>query len=269
MEGIADQDYLKNRQYKKPDNLVARQNIHQRFSTNSYGWFRWLFGVLGIGDGERVLEVGCGPANLWITQRDRLPDGVSVVCIDLSQGMLETAKSALKEDDRFTFLCGDAQAISFGDSTFDIVTANHMLYHVPNIQQAVSEIRRVLRSAGRLAAATNGVGHMQELHDLVRRVVPAYLPANESASRFGLENGPAQLSTSFSKIVVKTYPDSLWVTEIEPLVDYIGSMWGLWGFSTTWDEDCQTRIRNELAKEFAGSGGYSIQKSTGIILAEN
>lgn len=269
MEGIANKDYLKNRQYKRPDNLAARQNIHQRFSTNTYGWFRWLFDILGIQNGERVLDVGCGPANLWITQRDRLPEGVRVVCFDLSQGMLETAKSALKGDDRFTFLCGDAQAIPFGDSTFDLVTANHMLYHVPDIQAAADDIRRVLGPGGRLAAATNGLGHMQELHDLVRRVVPAYLPANESASRFGLENGPAQLSASFSKIAVKTYPDSLWVTEIEPLVDYIASMWGIWGSSTSWDDDRETQIRNELVKEFAGSGGCSIQKSTGIILAEN
>jgi ubiquinone/menaquinone biosynthesis C-methylase UbiE len=267
MESISNQDYLRKIQYKNADNLGARVNIHQRFSTNSYGWYRWQYETLGIQAGDRVLDVGCGPASLWLTQRDRLPEGVRVVCVDLSPGMVEAAAAALRNDTRFEFLCADAQAIPFADGTFNRVTANHMLYHVPDIRRAVSEIRRVLHPGGHLAAATNGSGHMQELHDLVRRVEPNYLPANESAARFGLENGLSQLSRAFSKFEVRIYPDSLWVTEIEPLVDYIGSMWGLWG-SLPWDEDLIKRTRNELAKEFEGAGGFAIRKSTGIILAK-
>jgi SAM-dependent methyltransferase len=268
MEGISNQDYLRNKQYRNADNLDARMNIHQRFSTNSYGWFRWQFETLGIRAGDMVLDVGCGPASLWVSQREHLPEGVKVVCFDLSQGMVETAAGVLRGDERFEFLCADAQKIPFLGGTFNVVTANHMLYHVPNIDRAASEIRRVLRPDGYLAAATNGLGHMQELHDLVRKIEPNYSPANESATRFGLENGLAALSGAFSKFQVKIYPDSLWVTEIEPLVDYIGSMWGFWGL-LTWDEDLKKRTRDELAKEFAATGGFAIRKSSGIILARN
>ena len=266
MESISNQDYLKNNQYKNAGNLSARVNIHQRFSTNSYGWYRWQFETLGIRAGDRVLDVGCGPATLWVSQRNHLPEGVRVVCFDLSQGMAKTAEAALQDDARFEFLCADAQNIPFSKGTFNLVTANHMLYHVPHIQRAAAEIRRVLRPEGHLAAATNGLGHMQELHDLVRRIVPTYTPESGSAARFGLENGLAQLSEAFSKFEVRIYPDSLWVTEIEPLVDYVGSMWGLWNLPT-WDEEVKMRTRNELAKEFENAGGFAIRKSTGIILA--
>ena len=266
MEGISNQDYLRNRQYRNADNLGARMTIHQRFSTNSYGWFRWQFETLGIQAGDRVLDVGCGPASLWVTQREHLPEGVKVICFDLSQGMADAAAAALRGDERFEFLSADAQNIPFPEGTFNVVTANHMLYHVPNIGQAAGEIRRVLHPGGHLAAATNGLGHMQELHDLVRRLEPNYSPDNESAARFGLENGLAALSGAFSQFQVKIYPDSLWVTEIEPLVDYIGSMWGLWGY-LTWNEDLKKRARVELEKEFAAAGGFAIRKSSGIILA--
>ncbi len=263
MEGISNQDYLRKIQYKNADNLGARVNIHQRFSTNPYGWYPWQFEILGIQPGDRVLDIGCGPANLWVSQRHRLPAGVVVVCCDLSQGMVETARESLQKDDRFYFLCADAQEIPFPVGTFNIVTANHMLYHVPDIHRAAGEIRRVLQPGGRLAAATNGMGHMQELHNLVRRLEPAYTPDSDSAARFGLENGPALLSGAFSKFEVKIYPDSLWVTEIDPLVDYIGSMWGF----ITRDENLKKRTRDELEKVFEGAGGFAIRKSSGMILA--
>jgi hypothetical protein len=66
---------------------------------------------------------------------------------------------------------------------------------------------------------------------------------------------------------VKIYPDSLWVTEIEPLVNYIGSMRGFWG-SLSWDEKLKSRAEYELVKEFKGAGGFAIRKSAGMILAE-
>ena len=267
MESISNQDYLKNNQYKDADNLGARVNIHQRFSTNSYGWYRWQYEALGIQAGDHVLDLGCGPAYLWVSQRNRLPEGVRVVCCDLSQGMVATAAAALQGDTRFEFVCADAQNIPFAVNTFHLVTANHMLYHVPHIQRAANDIRRVMRPGGHLAAATNGLGHMQELHDLMHRLKPDYMPVNDSASRFGLENGLSELSEAFSKFEVRIYPNSLWVTEIEPLVDYVASMWGLWGLPS-WDKELKMRTRNELAKEFERSGGFAIRKSTGMILSE-
>ena len=43
MSKFTDQNYLKTDQYKDSSNLDARVAIHQRFSTNPYGWFNWVF----------------------------------------------------------------------------------------------------------------------------------------------------------------------------------------------------------------------------------
>jgi ubiquinone/menaquinone biosynthesis C-methylase UbiE len=54
----------------------------------------------------------------------------------------------------------------FGDGEFDVATANFMLYHVRQIDRALSELARV---APHLVATTNGVDHMREMWSLVGR----------------------------------------------------------------------------------------------------
>ena len=63
----------------------------------------------------------------------------------------------------------DIRDLPFEDESFDGVVANHMLYHVPDRPQALAEIRRVLRSAGRVFATTNGGDHLQEIKAFYER----------------------------------------------------------------------------------------------------
>ena len=69
-------DYLKTDQYRDSSNLDARAAIHQRFSTNPYGWFNWVFDVLTkFPDNARILELGCGPGYMWKECARRIPAG--------------------------------------------------------------------------------------------------------------------------------------------------------------------------------------------------
>ena len=54
------------------------------------------------------------------------------------------------------FAVMDAQAIEAEDSSFDLVIANHILYHVPDRRKALSEIHRVLKIGGRAVMTANG-----------------------------------------------------------------------------------------------------------------
>ena len=40
----------------------------------------------------------------------------------------------------------DIQDINFPDETFDVIIANHMLYHIPDLQKALYEVKRVLKT---------------------------------------------------------------------------------------------------------------------------
>ncbi len=111
---------------------------------------------------RRVLEAGCG----WGELAARIADELSaeVVAIDLSPRMVELARQR-GVDARV----GDVQELPFDDGEFDCVTANWMLYHVPDLNCGLAELARVLRPGGRLVAATNGLRHLEELWSLVGR----------------------------------------------------------------------------------------------------
>jgi ubiquinone/menaquinone biosynthesis C-methylase UbiE len=152
-----DPDHLLNEQYRNSGNLDARFEIHERFSTNPYGWHRWVFDQLNLDEHARVLELGCGPAYLWTKNSWRMPQGSAIALTDFSAGMLDDARNALAEDqDHFSFHQMDAQELNFDNGSFDAVIANHMLYHVPDRSAVFAHVRRVLADNGTFFATTNG-----------------------------------------------------------------------------------------------------------------
>lgn len=223
---FTDSSYLQHTQYRTSSNLSARASLHQRFSTNPRGWFDWAFDQLALQPNLKVLEVGGGPGGLWVENLHRLPHGLQVCLSDLSTGMVKEARQALGGHAQFTFANLNIQAIPLPTESFDLVVANHMLYHVPNLPQAVRELGRVLKPGGRLCAATNGRRHMQELHAWLCEFAPGYKShETDVTTNFSLENAAERLAPVFTSVEVRGHENALWVTEVEPLVDYVLSWW--------------------------------------------
>lgn len=264
MAWISDQEYLKSDQYQKPNNLDARMGVHLRFSRNPYGWFRWVFDHLPVREGMRVLELGCGTGALWERNRARIPTNIHLVLSDYSLGMLEETRSILEGGAGFSFAQCDAQALPGRAACFDLVIANHMLYHVPDLPCALREIKRVLTPQGMLVAATNGSEHMLDLYELVRQFDPNIRQDNDSAARFGLENGAVQLKPFFSILEIDTYEDALYVTDASALAAYIISMWG----TGTWTRARAEQLQALISQRINAEGGIFIRKSTGLFVAK-
>lgn len=267
MPSITDQHHLTTQQYQDATNLTARSSLHERYSTNQTGWFVWMFEQLaGLPAQSRILELGCGPAWLWRHNRDRLPAGWRVLLSDLSPGMIEQARANLAELSaaQFEFDVIDAQEIPCGDASFDAVLANHMLYHVPDRPRAFAEIRRVLKPGGQFFAATNGQDHMAEMWEMVLQATGPDRAANRAHLQFGLENGQQQLAPWFSHVEQRDYPDSLLVTEAEPLIAYAASseLWGVQG-----DAAATARLADLIRQRLASQGEIRIRKNTGLFVA--
>lgn len=219
---ISSQKYLRN-QYHNTSNLDARIRLHLECSTNKYGWQRWLYDHIKISSCSNILELGCGPGNLWLENISRIPERSRVVLSDLSPGMLSRAIDNLVNlSPVFRFNLINAQSIPFPAHCFDTVIAHHMLYHVPDQPAALREIRRVLKPDGIFFASTIGSSHMKEVDDLVL----GYEPSFNSRSRqfldvFSLENGFTRLSAFFNRVTLFRYPDALMVTDAKLLAEYI------------------------------------------------
>jgi len=264
MSKYSDQQYLKSEQYKDSSNLDARAAIHQRFSTNPYGWFRWVFDILlKLPGNARILELGCGNAKLWKENADRIPEGWSITLSDLSPGMLDAAWRNLVPTGRaFKFEEIDAQSIPYEDGTFDAVIANQMLYHVPDRPKAIAEIKRVLKTGGRLFTSTVGKDHMKEMMDWYRRVHPSHV-WESIASPFLLETSREQLTPFFSDVRLSRYEDNLEVTELEPIMAYIRS--GVRVLELSGEE--LACLQRDLEKELQEKGHIFISKDSGLFEA--
>jgi ubiquinone/menaquinone biosynthesis C-methylase UbiE len=264
MSKRADQQYLLQEQYHNASNLNARIQLHVRFSTNKYGWHRWIFDHLQLPPTCRILELGCGPATLWQENLDRIPAGWHITLTDFSPGMLQEAQQHLQHSShQFTFARVDAQSIPFEDECFDAVIANHMLYHVPNRTKAFSEIRRVLKPGGRFYASTVGRNHLRELDALIARF--AISQASEIIKpNFVLENGAEEISRWFSDVKLHIYEDELVVTEVEPFVAYVLSTMKGRAFVA----DKLANFRKFLERELAEKGAIRITKASGLFEAD-
>jgi ubiquinone/menaquinone biosynthesis C-methylase UbiE len=262
MSKFTNQQYLKTDQYRDSSNLDARAVLHQRFSTNSYGWFKWVFDtLLKLPEHARILELGCGHALLWKENANRIPAGWDITLSDLSSGMLDAAwRNLVVTGHAFQFKEIDAQSIPFEDETFDAVIANHMLYHVPNRPKAIAEIKRVLKSGGRLIATTVGKGHLKELAVWFRQVNPAF---EAFGNLFTLENGLEQLNQFFSQVRVSRIPDNLHVTEVEPIINYIRSSM----HATEVSGEELAKLRVDLENELKDKGKIFISKDSGLFEA--
>jgi ubiquinone/menaquinone biosynthesis C-methylase UbiE len=256
--------YLRKHQYADPQNLNARILIHSHFSIGTESWADFIFRHLAIEGSMNILALGCGNATQWQINQDRFPSDTRITLTDLSMGMIHPAPPSLLKDHRFSFLCCDIQQTPFLDRYFDRVTANHMLYHVPDILTGLKEVSRVIKPEGIFMAATNGETHMIDLYELLEAFEPAYHPDDAKHTRFSIENGFEILKQVFSEVKFKTYESNLWVTDAQLLVDYVYSMWDA-------EEVIPDASRGEMNQYFQNmidkDGGIFIRKSTGIFLA--
>jgi ubiquinone/menaquinone biosynthesis C-methylase UbiE len=223
---ITDKDYLVSDQYQDASNLDARFELHSRFSANKQGWMQWVFDQLRFSSSSRILDLGCGSAHLWLENLGRIPTGWDITLSDLSPGMVREARENLNDSlGNFEYLVIDVQSIPFEAGSFDGVIANHMLYHVPNIETALVEIRRVLKPGGRFYSTTVGKSHLVELYDLVGQFAQGGNIREEILpEKFLLDNGKAVLSNHFMEVILSRYVDRLIITEAKPLIRYVQSM---------------------------------------------
>jgi ubiquinone/menaquinone biosynthesis C-methylase UbiE len=113
---------------------------------------------LGLTPGQRVLDVCCGSGASAIPAAKIVGPGGSVTGVDLAQNLLELARSKAQQQglENINFQSGDMTLLPFEDDSFDVVVCVFGIFFVPDMESALRELKRVLRTGGKLAITTWG-----------------------------------------------------------------------------------------------------------------
>lgn len=252
-------------QYQNASNISARIRLHEMYSQNQTGWFPWIYHNCKITDGMRILEIGCGDGTLWNENMAKLPQNISAVLSDISEGMLRDVRRRIGSDSRFSFQAFDCHRIPFVSDSFDLVIANHVLFYCDDIAKVCREVSRILVPGGRFLCSTYGASHMQEITALVQEFDSRIqLSGDALYARFGLENGAELLAPYFSEISTQLYDDALYVTDAAPLIEYILSCHGNQNqYLLERYQDFRRFVEKKTLK------GFHITKSAGLFICRN
>jgi SAM-dependent methyltransferase len=198
---------LVRRQYASEDGLAVRRDFQLRFREGPDA-FDAAFAAVAEAEPRRVLEVGCGMGNF--AERVARETTAEVVATDLSPRMVDLA-----QERGLDARVADVQELPFADGEFDCAVANAMLYHVEDLDRALSELARILEPGGQLVAVTIGAEHMGEIWRLV-----GYRQPDRPFSR---ENGAEHLDRHFRRVERRDVDAELVFPDAEAVHRYVES----------------------------------------------
>ena len=128
---------------------------------------------------ERALEIGAGTGYFSLNLLQAGAIGAAT-CTDISQGMLdELSRSAERlglSESVDTARC-DAQELPFPDDSFDLVFGHAVLHHLPDLDAAFREFRRVLKPGGMVAFCGEPSAYGDRLASVPKRAAMRVAPA--------------------------------------------------------------------------------------------
>lgn len=211
--------------YNTGNNLSAKYEVMGKYGISKEMFETWTIDKLNLLGGERVLDIGTGNGRFSIpTSKILKNNGGFMVCCDLTEGVMNSARIQAEQDGLpILHMIADAEKLPFLSDEFDVVMANHMLYHLPDLKKGLKEICRVLRNTGQFLATTNSSRGMPEffaLHQETMHQLHIPFEIKEDPIPFSLENGQAILLEHFNRVKLLTYEAGFKVMDPEPVLKY-------------------------------------------------
>ncbi len=137
-----------NDEYQPFEPAGRRDRIHEKLAVPL------LVKLLGLPQGKRILEIGCG-AGTSLLSLARLCMPTRLVGIDIDDFLLRQANSELKTNHvQAELYQEDVRSMPFADASFDIIIDFGTCYHINRRVKAIREIERVLAPDGIFATET-------------------------------------------------------------------------------------------------------------------
>ena len=259
--------------YASDRNLRIKEETQARYLVPQVDLASWALSTLDWTGVEAVLDIGAGRGSHYERLRRDKPE-LRYFALDLSPQMLRCHPGASQR-----LACADAMRLPYADASFDVVMANDMLYLLADLDSGLQEIKRVLKPAGRLLAATEGLFNLPELQVLLRRAI-ALLSSKGSKvetpappiGAFALENAARILERHFFAVVRHDMPAALHFPDVEPALDYVDSLRGLREYGLPADvhwDDLMLILRQQLTQLSKLMGELELTVVYGAMIASD
>ena len=106
--------------------------------------------ALGLGRGERILDVGVGTGHMAFDMAKATIGHNEIVGIDISDDMLNTCRERCADLPNVSFEMADLYDLPFDEESFDVVLSVQVFEYLEDVQKALLELHRVLKPGGRL-----------------------------------------------------------------------------------------------------------------------
>jgi SAM-dependent methyltransferase len=175
--------------------------------------------------GERVLDVATGTGAVAILAAKR---GADVTGQDLAPVLIETARQrAAEEGVTVQFEVGDAEAMNYGDATFDVVTSTCGVMFAPDHEAIAGELARVTKRGGRLALACwTPEGGLGQMFRMMRPFQPPPAPGAGSPFAWGTEEHVRELLGAAFDLELEEHVSDLAVASGEEYWQLFSSSYG-------------------------------------------
>lgn len=153
---------------KKLKELVIEENVkvhreeasvYEKIHPQLFNWYHnakswndinFLFSLMDLRTGLRVLDLGCGTG--FLTTKMLQKKNADIIAVDLSKDMLmqlEKKLSSFPQGGRVALINKEATAFLQGDNTrYDLITASAFLHHLTDIKELLDLIIKNLKPSG-------------------------------------------------------------------------------------------------------------------------
>lgn len=227
-------------------------------------WASLLVETAGVAPGQRVLDVGCGTGIVARVAADRLKGNGKTTGIDLNSSMIKVARRLRADIDWHQ---GDVASLPFTGGAFDVVLSQAALMFFPDRIAALREMRRVLRSGGRIAVQVFGASAGYDLTAEILERVAGKEEADIFRAPFILRD-PRDVTSlfaqaAFKSVHVSTHERAARFASIEAFLRTEIDGWVLRGRV---DVDAMLASTREMLRPFcAASGAVNIPMEGHIV----
>lgn len=221
-----DEKRFKKLVYKSDEVLSLKRTVHEFYSSVPIHLDAEMCELLDMKGQEAILDIGCGTGDFLIHLRKMQGHQGPLYGGDISSGVFNKAKvlSDLENLD-IQFFVGSILRLPFPSNYFDVISAQHMLSHVP-VKEALEESKRVLAKQGKFTATANSL-HSYPYVSKYRKLAFEMMGWGEpifTTTFFNLENMREALSQSWPKVTIKKLEGELKIPKNEFLKYFSANM---------------------------------------------